>query len=241
MTFAQQTPLPLRLDPDLSFAQFYRGENGEVVEHLMRAARLGRPQQIFLHAASGRGKSHLLQAAVKEASMTGRCGIAVALNKVFELGPEVLEGLEQLDLIALDDIERVCGHPDWEARLFTLFNALESGQKTLILAADAPPDQLDVRLLDLRSRFQSTLILRVKPLSDAQTRAALCLRAKAMGLDLRPAVADYLMKHLPRDIQSLVGFLDQVDPASLAAQRRLTIPFIRAFLGSAAATADDAP
>lgn len=232
MSFAHQIPLPLRLDPDLSFARFHTGPNCELVEHLITAARgFGHPL-IFLHGAPGRGKSHLLQAAVREASEAGRCGIVAELKKVCALGPDVLEGLEQLDLITLDDIEQVCGHPPWESRLFSLFNALEASKKTLIISARLPPEQLQVQLEDLRSRFQSTLILKIKPLSDEQTREALCLRAGAMGLELRPAVADYLMRHLPRDIQSLSNFLDQVDPASLAAQRRLTIPFIKDFLAT---------
>jgi len=39
--------------------------------------------------------------------------------------------------------------------------------------------------------------------------------------------ADYLLKRVPRDLGSLLALLDALDEASLAAQRRLTIPFIR--------------
>jgi DnaA family protein len=35
------------------------------------------------------------------------------------------------------------------------------------------------------------------------------------------------MRRLPRDIGSLCGWLDRLDLASLAAQRRLTVPFVR--------------
>ena len=38
---------------------------------------------------------------------------------------------------------------------------------------------------------------------------------------------EYLMKRVPRDLHSLFEILDELDEASLAAQRRLTIPFIR--------------
>ena len=35
-----------------------------------------------------------------------------------------------------------------------------------------------------------------------------------------------------REIPALLGLLDRLDHASLAAQRRLTIPFVREVLGS---------
>jgi DnaA family protein len=35
------------------------------------------------------------------------------------------------------------------------------------------------------------------------------------------------LKRMPRDMHSLFAVLDQLDEASLVAQRRLTIPFIR--------------
>ena len=53
------------------------------------------------------------------------------------------------------------------------------------------------------------------------------LRAAQRGLQLPPETLDYLMKRMPRDLPSLFDILDELDEASLVAQRRLTIPFIR--------------
>ena len=39
------------------------------------------------------------------------------------------------------------------------------------------------------------------------------------------------MRRLPRDMASLCGWLERLDHASLAAQRRLTVPFVRDVLG----------
>jgi DnaA family protein len=39
--------------------------------------------------------------------------------------------------------------------------------------------------------------------------------------------ANYLVTRFPRDLRSLCGLLDTLDVASLAAQRRLTVPFIK--------------
>jgi DnaA-homolog protein len=53
------------------------------------------------------------------------------------------------------------------------------------------------------------------------------LRAQVRGFELPDETAQFLMKRLPRDMASLCAFLDELDVASLVAQRRLTIPFVR--------------
>ena len=59
---------------------------------------------------------------------------------------------------------------------------------------------------------------------------ALRQRARLRGLELGDEVMAYLSKHLARDTHSLFRFLDRLDQASLAAKRRLTVPFVRELL-----------
>jgi DnaA family protein len=65
------------------------------------------------------------------------------------------------------------------------------------------------------------------------------LRASRRGLDLSDEAAVYLLHRVPRDLHSLFGVLDQLDDASLAAQRRLTIPFLREVLDAREAQRGD--
>ena len=55
-------------------------------------------------------------------------------------------------------------------------------------------------------------------------------RARARGLDLSDEVGVYLLRRCPRDTHALFALLERLDKASLAAQRRLTIPFVRDLL-----------
>jgi len=57
--------------------------------------------------------------------------------------------------------------------------------------------------------------------------AALRLRAQQRGFELPDETARYLQRRLPRDLRSLFAVLDELDAAALAAQRRLTVPFIK--------------
>ena len=46
------------------------------------------------------------------------------------------------------------------------------------------------------------------------------------------AVLDYLFRRVERDLGSLTALLERLDRASLAAQRRITVPFLRGLIGS---------
>jgi len=97
----------------------------------------------------------------------------------------------------------------------------------LIFAAGAPPRQAEWRLEDWRSRAGACIVYQLRELDEAGRVEALRLRAAQRGLQLPAETSEYLLKRMPRDLRSLFEILDELDEASLVAQRRLTIPFIR--------------
>ena len=86
-------------------------------------------------------------------------------------------------------------------------------------------------LPDLASRMSASLVLHLAPLGESDQIKVLRLRAKRRGLELPDDVGQYLLRRMPRDLRSLCALLDTLDMASLAKQRRLTVPFIRQILG----------
>jgi len=82
-------------------------------------------------------------------------------------------------------------------------------------------------LRDLASRLAGGLVLTLQALTEPEQISALQLRAKLRGFDLPDETAAYMLRRLPRDMTSLYKRLDELDEASLVAQRRLTIPFVR--------------
>ena len=94
------------------------------------------------------------------------------------------------------------------------------------------PASLPFVLPDLRSRLVAASVYQLVELDETGQCTALQRRAAASGLELTPEAALYLVHRLPRDMHSLFGVLDELDRASLVAQRRLTIPFLREALES---------
>ena len=218
-----QLPLALALADHASFETFVGGSNATAVEHVRSLAH-GGTDTVWLWGAQGAGKTHLLQAACREATAAGRRAMYVALPAV---SPEMLSGLEHIDVLAVDDVQTVAGDGAWEQSLFVILNAFSSRSGALLLAASAPASQCGFRLADLKSRGAGAVTYRLAPLDDAERAQALRLHAAARGLALEAAAAEFLLARVARDMSALTSWLARLDRASLTAQRKLTIPFIR--------------
>ncbi len=228
----RQIPLGLRLPDRAVFASFYPARNAEAVAHARQVSQGAGAGLTWLCGPAGAGKTHLLQAICAAASERVRSGY-VPLSEVAALGIGVLEGFPQLGCLCLDDIDRVAGQLDWEHAIFALLRELEDAGGRLVLAAVAPPALLSWALPDLGSRCTAAAVYQLRVLDETEQQEALMLRARLRGVELPEETLRWLQRRFPRDMRSLYGLLDTLDEAALAAQRRLTIPFIREVLRSA--------
>ncbi len=222
----RQLTLGVRLHDRAVFDTFVAGDHPQALAAARRLAG-GGGTLLYLHGTPGSGKSHLLQALC--ATVPGAAYLPLAELK--SLGPEVLSGLAQQALLALDDLQAVAGDGEWERALFTLYNeGLASGAR-LAVAAQMPAGDLPLRLPDLRSRLAAMPHFALRPLDEAQQREALRVHAAARGMQLPPETVQYLQRRCARDMASLHALLEKLDSASLEAQRPLTVPFVRQVLG----------
>ncbi|MGB5538818.1 MAG: DnaA regulatory inactivator Hda [Gammaproteobacteria bacterium] len=226
-----QLPLGLALRDSARFESFFGEQNGELVTILQQAATGTGESLVYLAGADGLGKTHLLQAACRHATQAGRSSTYLPLDARAELAPEVLAGLEQMDLVCLDDIQAVAGDAPWERGVFDLFNRMRAAGGTLLVAGQQRPDRAGFALPDLVSRLAWGVTYVLKPPAEADVLAALDWRARSRGLELPDVTARFLIKRLPRDLPAVFDLLDRLDEASMVEQRRLTVPFVKAVLG----------
>ena len=222
-----QLPLGVGIQDDATFANFLPADNAPVVAAL--GAQLVRQDEPFIYVwgSESSGRSHLLQAACHAASAQGLRALYVPLKQLGHFPPLMLEDTEQLDLLALDDIEAVMGRKRWEEGLFHCFNRLRDAGRRLVVSAPCAPRHLDVKLPDLASRLGWGMTFHLSVLNDEPRCEALILRASARGMQLPEEVARYILHRGPRRLGPLFETLDRLDTASLSAQRRLTIPFVK--------------
>jgi len=229
----RQLPLGVQLGVTHRFETFHEGGNREAVVALeARVAEAGRPP-LWLYGPPGAGKSHLLQAACARAGASGLTAAYLPLAAVRGGDPAMLAGYERLGLVALDDVDAVAGDAGWERALFTFWNELAEQGGRLVLAAAAAPAAIPFSLPDLASRLAASQVHRLQPLAEREQAEALVQRARHRGLELPAETLQYLTRRAPRDFAALCRLLDQLDTESLAAQRRLTVPFVRDWLARA--------
>ncbi|MEO8160214.1 MAG: DnaA regulatory inactivator Hda [Arenimonas sp.] len=224
-----QLPLAFRFAPDQGIAAFHG--NPELCALLGAIATGHATDWLYLAGPTGSGKTHLLLAACAQARASGSDASFLPMAALAGRLGDALAGHARAALVCLDGLEAIAGRPDDELALFHFHNAARDAGTRVLYSAAAMPAALPLALPDLRSRLEQCTRIALDPLDEPGRREVLRQRAARRGLELDEAVLDYLFRRVGRDLGSLTVLLDRLDQASLAAQRRLTVPFLRAQLG----------
>lgn len=223
---ARQLALNVSLRDASSFDNFWALGNEELLARV-RSASTSPQLPVTLWGEAGTGKTHLLEAACRASHDAGGSPVFVPLGARRELAPAILDDLEHASLVCVDDLHAVAQDDEWELALLSLYERRHHVRASLLFGARQSPEHLPFKLADLRSRLQAGWVYPLKSLDDLQKIAALQLRAHQRGLELPDDVARYVLTRHPRDMHALFAWLERVDAEALAAQRRLTIPFLR--------------
>jgi DnaA-homolog protein len=190
----------------------------------------GERAPLYLHGPADTGKSHLLLAACTAAGQRGATAHYVALGETGGALAQALVGAEEAALVCLDDLEAIAGDTPAELAVFAFYDRARTAGTPLLMAGRAPPAGLGLMRPELASRLAWGELCRLEPLDEAGTREVLRRRAAALGLELPDAVAGWLLRRTPRGLGTQLALIAQLDRAALAAQRRLTVPFVRRVL-----------
>lgn len=222
-----QLPLAVQLNDDSTFDDFCWSRNLWLQNALLQSFSGQGERFFYIWGAVGSGKTHILQACCQAMSENHTVSY-LPLNVLKDWGPQVLEGVFEHDLVAIDDIDAVAGHHAWEEALFHLYNDVRDRARGLcVMTARTSVIDTTFNLADLRSRLSWGLVIQLQGLGDEDKILVLQSRARKRGFELSTQVCQYLLNHYARSMHDLFNILDQLDRASLAAQRKITIPFIK--------------
>lgn len=231
MSISHQLALAIQLNHQATLDDFFWGENTLLQQQLTWSLQGHGERFFYLWGESGVGKSHILQGCCQAMSTPDSPAVYLPLNVLKEWGPDSIEGMEEQRLIAIDNIDDIAGDKTWEEALFHLYNRVrDKGNTLLLIAGKHAPARTPVQLADLRSRLAWGLVMQVNELCDELKITALQKHAHDRGFILSNNVALFLINRCARSMHALYDILDRLDEASLAAQRKITIPFVKAIL-----------
>ncbi|HNC80993.1 MAG TPA: DnaA regulatory inactivator Hda [Rhodocyclaceae bacterium] len=216
----KQLTLDLLADAPPLLDSFVPGANADLLAALFECVPVAdTPQHLYLWGDAGSGRSHLLRGVVTAAAQAGRPACYLRAADVVDTLPEA-----PALLLAVDDVERLGA--DAQIALFRACNAARGQRMTLVTSGAVPPRDLPLRE-DLRTRIGQSLIFEVKALGDDERAAILAAHADARGMRLEADMVQYLLRHAPRDLKSLLRTVDALDAASLERKRAITLPLLR--------------
>jgi len=191
-----------------SLDNFIAGRNAEALHSLRQATSVNASGEagirfIYLWGETGSGKSHLLEAAGEIARHSAHT------------------------IVCADDVHLLSD--DQQIALFNTYNQLRETRGALIASGIAAPMQMGLRD-DLATRLAWGLSYQLHPLSDEEKAQALKNHAQARGMKLPDEVLEYCLRHLRRDMPSLIATLDALDEWSLTYKRPVTLPLLRQLL-----------
>lgn len=230
-----QLPLDLRYPADQRFDTFVGAPPGALAQ--LRALATGEAgDRVYLSGPAGTGKTHLALATCAAAEANGQRAAYLPLRAAAGRLDSALEALAESrgedgpGLLALDGLDAIAGTREDEVALFAFHDRARRAGLRVLYAASVAPDHLPLVLPDLRSRLSQCARIVLAPLDDAGRREVLRERARRRGLVMEAPALDWLLARVGRDLAGLAELLERLDRASLAAQRRITVPFLRQVL-----------
>lgn len=237
---SRQRILYFPVHPEYTFDNFIVSRESEFAWTTARQFALPEAipaQSLFIAGATGLGKTHLLMATGNLASETQsalyvHCDdflTTVAAGE--ESAATALAPLESVDLLLMDDMDRIAGHPAAQERLYLIYNTLRERGKRIVFAGRTPPNRLPDTERYLSSRFQWGVTAELGPIDDATTARLVPKLAQDMGLEIPDKITHYLLTRLPRDFSSIKNAVTRINAESLARQQKVTLPLVKAALG----------
>ncbi len=193
----------LSLDPNQSFDSFVVGPSNQLAHAAMcRVADAAQGAAIsfnplFVHAAAGLGKTHLLSAVahrIRERRPDRKVMFLTAerfmINFVMALRQKdtisFKDQFAAVDVLLIDDFQFLQGKT-MQQEFCHAFNSLVDQRRQVIVAADVPPVQLDAIDQRMRSRLMGGLVVDIE-LPDLETRRRILMSRYVLMVKRDPAV-----------------------------------------------------
>jgi chromosomal replication initiator protein len=220
---ARNLPALYGFNPRYTFDNFVVGAGNRMAHAAALSAAApvseGSYNPLFIYAAPGLGKTHLLQA-------IGQKALDNNLRPVYVSGEQFTNDFiaalrerrteefrakyRSADLLMVDDIQFIAGKEATEESFFHTFNDLHNAGRQIVVTSDRAPKNMPNLQERLRSRFEWGLSIDIQP-PDFETRLAI-LQAKAGQAkeQITPEVLDMLAHELKQNIRELEGSLNRL-------------------------------
>jgi len=177
------------------------------------------------------GKSHLLNASALFCQENKIPFQYFEASMLLECGVDIISECMQGSALIIDDVHHLIDKPEWERKLYDLYNHAQRFHWVLIVSGLT--HQLSgFQLKDWASRLMAGVQIDLKTANEWELKNILQFRSKLLGLKLKPEVIDYLSVHFSRELTAQIALLKELDKQALLLKRNITIPFIKEIIAT---------
>ena len=245
------------IDPNYTFDTFVVGESNRYLYAAAKAVSESLSTSynpLFIHGASGLGKTHIMHAIanhVKKTNpkknvvyvtceqFTNELIDRIRLGKAYSSGSDMNDfrkHYRNVDVLIIDDIQFLSKKQSTQEEFFHTFNALYGANKQIVLSADVEPSKIELLDERLRTRFEGGLKAQVLP-PDIETKIAI-LQKKAefrkyiLSLD----VATFIAENSGDNVRNLEGLLNKVIFSAILHEEPITLELAKEALKDSIST-----
>ncbi len=232
----RQLPLNITLRPEASFDSYVAEAErlAVVLYQLQMAVVRGQGGCWYFHGPDGAGKTHLLQATCRFAQQWDRRALYLNLeDEEVRHFPDLLKGLETLDVLCLDAVDGVLENEAWQQAIGQLALQAQSLGHMILLAGQRAMSGWPLRAEQLADAATVMVPVPMEPLRERESiMLAVQRHGRVRGLHLPKSVVSFLIRAFDGDLEAVLLALDRIEQASLIEKRRITLPFVKKVLSN---------
>jgi chromosomal replication initiator protein len=192
---------------------------------------------LFIHGASGLGKTHLLHA-ISNAILSKHDMKVVYLpcdqfvnHYISTIKSNSWESFRNLyrhvDVLLLDDVQFFENVQGCREEFFHTFNALYNAKKQIVITSDCPPDFLKSLEERLISRFKWGLLCSIDS-PNVETRIAIISKkASLLSFNLSYEAASYIAENTPGNIRELEGIITRLNKETKPGKGNISLETVK--------------
>ena len=227
----RQLALQIQINERASLKNFFVSKNNNKIIQILKNILLNSINgvQVFIDDLGSNGKSYLLQAICNDFSNPNNSSIYIPMQEAINLDPSILEGVSELNLICIDDVDLINKRREWEIALFNLIN--ECHEKECFLLLSGSINKLEA-MPDLVSRIKKMETLRLEAINDDELLEATQAISKNLNIKISDKNLNYLINNSKRDIKTIFKTLSQLEKESLERKKSIGLNLIKEVIRS---------
>lgn len=227
-------------DPRFSFDTFVTGAANGIAANAARTLAADGPMRfnpLFIHGATGQGKTHLLHAIGHEVQLRRPQANVLYMSAerfMYEFVSAMRardtlsfkSRLRAADLLMIDDVQFIAGKDSTQEEFLHTVDELMGAGRKLVISADRAPQALAGVEGRILSRLTQGLVADIQPADFALRRAILATKAATVeAIVIGDDVLDLLAQRITSNVRELEGALNRLIAYASLGNRAVSVDF----------------